>query len=234
MMGYLLRSVNILNVSLVAAAIVAGYFTIQPLLHARTGYRPIQPPGAASAKAGDENPVQVEQSATQAALDYTMIADNNLFHPERRIPVEKAEAKPLPKPEFVLYGILTTDDQEFVYIEDKKFPLSTPGRGKRLSVLKIGDTLSGFTLKGIEPDNAIMVRGKETIVVSLNESKSKTRGQPDKTGQPNTPVMQARPGSAQAPQPYVSQPPPQPQTPQRVPQPQPPPKPPQPPGVPAG
>ncbi len=101
--------------------------------------------------------------------EYAKIADENLFHPERKIPVQKVEQQPLPKPEFVLYGTLITDDLQLAYIEDLKAPFTTPGRGKRQASLRKGDKMSGFTLKEIDAEKIVMVRGEETIVVRLND-----------------------------------------------------------------
>lgn len=100
--------------------------------------------------------------------DYTLIAENNIFHPERKIPPEKkAEAPPLPKPDIVLYGTLITDDVSLAYLEDLKAPRSTQGRGKRQLTLKKGDIISGFVLKDIEADKIVMSRGEERITVNV-------------------------------------------------------------------
>jgi hypothetical protein len=105
--------------------------------------------------------------------NYLLIAEQNLFHPERRIIIEQVEKKeepPLPKPEFVLYGTLITDMLSLAYLEDLKAPRNTPGRGKRQLTLKKGDSLSGFTIKDIELDKVHFVRGEEKITVSIYES----------------------------------------------------------------
>jgi hypothetical protein len=53
------------------------------------------------------------------------------------------------------------------YMEDKKSPRTTPGRGKRQTALKKGDTLSGYTLKEIDPEQVTMVRGEDTLIVKV-------------------------------------------------------------------
>ncbi|MEW6003375.1 MAG: hypothetical protein AB1638_12130, partial [Nitrospirota bacterium] len=116
------------------------------------------------------------ESSVPSLTDFMMIAEDNLFHPERKIPVEKPVAPPLPKPEFVLYGTLITDDTNLAYLEDLKAPYSTPGRGKRQTALRKGDSMSGFILKDIEADKIVMVRGEEKIEVYLNDTqRPKTR-----------------------------------------------------------
>jgi hypothetical protein len=122
----------------------------------------------------DEKPAD---SHIPSPADYMMIAEENLFHPERKIPAEKKEEQPLPKPEFVLYGTLITDNISLAYLEDLKAPHSTPGRGKRQTALRKGDTLSGFTLKEIETEKIVMVRGEERIELKVaDSSKPKIRG----------------------------------------------------------
>ncbi|MCL4492458.1 MAG: hypothetical protein M1510_11295 [Nitrospirae bacterium] len=174
-MGYFLRSINVLNIILFGVFAVSACYLISPLLHMDTGY--VVPSAVKGAvRAGQEAPAQ---SWAPAAPDFTIIAEQNLFNPERKIPVEKpanaAEGKPLPKPEFVLYGTLITDEGGLAYIEDKKSPLSTPGRGKRVSVLRKGDSLSGFVLRSIEPDRVVLSRGDENVAVSLNDPKARSQ-----------------------------------------------------------
>ncbi len=178
-MGYFLRSINLLNIMLACIVVLMISYVITPLSHKEFRYAPSK---AAMKTPDAEEPSPGSEKA--ASLDYVVIADKNLFHPERRIPPEKpaGDAQPLPQPEFVLYGTTILDEQSIAYIEDKKVPQSTPGRGKRVSILKKGDALSGFVLTGIERDNVIMVRGNEKITVWLNELKERAGGQPSAAG----------------------------------------------------
>jgi len=69
----------------------------------------------------------------------------------------------------VLYGTLLSGDMNIAYMEDKKSPQSTPGRGKRQTPLKPGESMSGFTLRKIDADKVVMARGDETIIVLLDD-----------------------------------------------------------------
>ena len=109
------------------------------------------------------------KTQTLSPQEYRAIADQNLFHPDRIIPPEKKPESVLPKPEFVLYGTLITPDLKMAYLEDKKAPVTTPGRGTRQSALKIGESLSGFRVTEIQADKVILTRGEETIQVLLQE-----------------------------------------------------------------
>jgi hypothetical protein len=110
------------------------------------------------------------ESRIPSIAEYSRISDENLFHPERKIPVEKKvdqQQQPLQQPEFVLYGTLITDNLRLAYVEDLKAPRTSTGRGKRQTALKKGDTLSGYILKEIDPEQIVMARGEETIVVKV-------------------------------------------------------------------
>lgn len=111
--------------------------------------------------------------------DYTVVTENNLFHPERKIPPEKKEeAAVLPRPDVVLHGTLITGDVSFAYLEDLRVPRNTSGRGRRQLVMKKGDVLSGFVLNDIKADRIVMVREQEEIVVLLHDvKKAKTTQQ---------------------------------------------------------
>ncbi len=74
-----------------------------------------------------------------------MISEQNLFHPERKIPPEKQQEKAVPKPDLFLYGTLITNDASYAFVEDKKAPYSTAGRGKRQTTLKKGDIWVGMS-----------------------------------------------------------------------------------------
>ncbi len=172
-MGYFLKSINLLNLLIAAAAVATAHYIVLPLVNKEPK---ITLPAIKAAPAAAPAEAQKAGSGPAASpLDFAIIANQNLFHPERKIPVEKPPAPPPPpKPELVLYGTLITDDLSLAYVEDKKAPLTTPGRGKRLRVLKIGDALSGFVLKSIEPDKIVLVRGDEVMTVNL-DIKSKNR-----------------------------------------------------------
>lgn len=186
---YVVKSVTVINLILVSAVAAASYYILVPQFHMNIKYSPPQPK---KTEVAEEKPAA--QGQAPSPFDYTIIAEQNLFHPERKIPVEKPAAPPLPKPEFILYGTLVTEDASIAYMDDKKSPQTTPGRGKRQTALRKGESLSGFTLKEIGEDKVFMVRGDETVTVTLNESqKAKTRevtGVTQPVAQPLTPQPQ--------------------------------------------
>jgi len=164
----LLRNITVLNIILLVAAFLLADYVVLPLLNVKVKYVPAIPKKLSPEK--EEKPAL---SKTSNPADYTIIADQNLFHPERKIPPEKKEEAALPKPEFVLYGTLITDNTRYAYLEDKKAPRSTPGRGKRQTALKQGDSMSGYTLKEIDDDKVVMVRGEDVLTLKVIDSSIK-------------------------------------------------------------
>ena len=133
--------------------------------------------------------------------DYTVIGELNLFHPERRIPVDK-KAEEIPKPELILYGTMVQDNVQYAFIEDKKNPKTTPGRGNRQTTIKKGDVIGGFVVSEIGTDRITLTKGDEKMTVLLTNAdkrNSSTASQkPTQTTAPGTPA-QAVPGSPFAP-----------------------------------
>lgn len=191
---YILRNINLLNILLIVAILIFINYTILPLLN--MGARFTLPNVKKPPVHKDEI---IVESTIPSLTDYTIIADDNLFHPERVIPAEKTDSQPLEQPEFVLYGTLITDGVRVAYLEDLKSPRSTQGRGRRQAVVKIGDTMSGFTLKEIYPDKVIMVRGQDSMVVDLLDSSSKkARGSKSPSERRTIPSKMPKPPSVRA------------------------------------
>lgn len=169
-----IRNINILNMLLLTVMIIFADYSITPMLGTKVNYTlPVAKHHPGSEKKQEED---ITLAHLPSVLEYALIGDNNLFHPERKIPVEKKEEQPLPKPEFVLYGTLITNDISLAYIEDMKAPRSSPGRGRRQTALRKGETMAGFTLKEIEHEMIVMVRGEEKMTVPIdNPSHPKQR-----------------------------------------------------------
>jgi len=168
---YFLRSINVLNLLLLSIAAVIAYFTFLPFfyLDARTSLPEVKEAPA----------VAVEEPAPSqgpSAADYAVISNQNLFHPERKIPPEIKPEAVIPKPEVVLYGTLITDDTSIAYVEDKTAPYSTPGRGKRQIALKKGGSLSGYILKEVQPNRIVLAKGDDVIVVYLEAGEKRQSG----------------------------------------------------------
>ena len=205
-----LKNINLLNCILITVSIIFIYGFLFPRLDTDVTF--VSPP--IIKKTAEKNPFESLKTQTLSPQEYRVIADQNLFHPDRIIPPEKKPESVLPKPEFILFGTLITPDLKMAYMEDKKAPVTTPGRGQRQTALKIGESLSGFRLKEVMTDKVVMTRGEETIQVLLQEPGSSKARETTSGPGPRTPVPAAgipTPGSPQvSPQPGMTMPTPNP------------------------
>lgn len=184
---YFLKNINLLNLLLLATIILFANYSVFLMFVTKMKYTL---PSVTKSIFSDTE--KIDEPPPPSSSDYTVVSENNLFHPDRKIPPEKKEEVPLPKPEFVLYGTLISKDASLAYLEDLKTPRNTPGRGKRQITLKKGDMMSGFVLKEIHPEKIVMVRGEEKMTVSVhNPNRSKITeasapGQPVKSAASST------------------------------------------------
>ena len=194
MIRYILKSINTLNLLLTAALLLIAGYVLLPL--SRTGAVSV---GAPQVKKTDMQTEvsQVPEEQPISAADYLVIADRNLFHPERIIPVEKKDEKPLPKPDFVLYGTLIDGETKLAFMDDLKAPYTTPGRGKRQRVITQGGNLSGYVLSEVHEDRVVMVRGEEKIPVNLDDKLNKRKA-PAETTTAQAPAAAGKPQPAAA------------------------------------
>jgi hypothetical protein len=188
---YVHSNINLLNILFVMAIGATLVFAVLPMVRMKA----VAVLPKVKAPAVYETPKPAETSPP-SPLDYAVIGENNLFHPERRIPPVKKDDKPLPKPELVLYGTVVADGVVLAFIEDKKSPKTTPGRGQRQQVVKKGDVLTGFVLREIETDRIILVRGEEIMTVFLADERKRK-----KVGAPGTPGIASRSPGAPSPAP---------------------------------
>ena len=167
-MKYILQNMNVLNglLAIVAAAMV--YFIVIPFLNPDIRFSL----PAVKEKIDESSKISVLPQNTSQA-DYAVIGDQNLFHPERIVPPEKKEEKAIPRPDVILYGTLITDQLSIAFVEDRKAPKTTPGRGKRQIALHKGDQLSGYILRDIEANRIVLAKGEERIVVVIEDGEKR-------------------------------------------------------------
>jgi hypothetical protein len=197
---YLYKNINLLNILLLLMIVSVTVFAVLPLFRMKVRYT--LPAG--KTKMVEQPAVSKEAAPATSPADYVIISENNLFHPDRKIPPEKKEEKLLPKPELVLYGTVISDGASVAYVEDKKSPKTSPGRGKRQAVVRKGDVLGGFILKDIETDRIVLSRGEEIMVVRLTEAGKHREGPiTGASGRPS-PSFPGAAGSPGAPGPFPS------------------------------
>jgi hypothetical protein len=159
---YLARSINPLNILLLIIMVAAVIVVLFPLTKINATYSLPK----VKLKTVEKAEKPQEKNGNVLPSDYTVIGELNLFHPERRIPVEK-KAEEILKPELVLYGTLIQDNVQYAFIEDKKNPKTTPGRGNRQTMIKKGDVISGFVVSEIGADRITLTKGDEKMTVLL-------------------------------------------------------------------
>ena len=122
-------------------------------------------------------------------LDFIVVAEKNLFHPERRMPADKKGEQALVRPDIIFYGAIITSDKRIAYVEDKKNPHSTPGRGKRQTPITEGAMIGGYKLTEVNPESIVLVRGDDRMVVNLRDHKE--RHAPEMPAGMNVPAKQS-------------------------------------------
>jgi hypothetical protein len=165
-------SMNVLNGLLAAAVAAVAYFAVIPVLNPVV--RISLPPVKQEVVLSGEKAAPPQNSSP---VDYALISDQNLFHPDRKIPPEKQPEKVIPKPDLFLYGTLISNDASFAFIEDRKAPRSTAGRGKRHVTVKKGDSVGGYIISGIEANRIVLVKGEDTVVVMLTDREKRRAGE---------------------------------------------------------
>ncbi|MFZ5908188.1 MAG: hypothetical protein ACOYVJ_12435 [Nitrospirota bacterium] len=172
--NYLFRNITVLNMVLAVIIVLMFIYLLSPFFPAPVN---LSIPSLGKTREQPEG-IPSGEHVLDSPPDYALIAEENLFHPERKIPPEKKAGtdKELPKPEFVLYGTLQTDDMSIAYIEDMKAPKSTAGRGRRQTILHKGESLSGYTLKEVSIDRIVMARGDEDIIVRVIDPRQSKHG----------------------------------------------------------
>jgi len=170
---YLIRSLNVLNLVLLGVAAVVFIYVLNPILQESTA---VAIPSAGDEKAPPAVSAGNVEGRQLASIDYSVIGDKNLFHPDRVIPPEKKKdeaAKGKAKPELVLHGTMITDQMKLAYIEDKKAPSSSQGRGARQITLKEGDQIAGYKLTQVTDKLIVLANGGEQVTLYLDELKER-------------------------------------------------------------
>lgn len=188
------KNINALNILLLTGvAVLAAYLVSPPALGNKKIGSSLPAPQRPQVTAEVEI-AKTDKNGSPSPADFAVVAENNLFHGERKVPPDKMAEAALPRPEIVLFGTMITDEMSVAFIEDKKSPKTTPGRGKRQTALKKGDAISGFQLTSIESDRIVLVRGEESITVHLLDLEKRKDG-----AQTSIPVSRNLSGGVSAP-----------------------------------
>ncbi len=190
------KNINVLNLLLLAVAVFL-YFNLDNIFIDKglnfTFFK--------QKEAETESVENTDVERTANYSDYSVITEKNLFHPSRKISSDTKQEQETARPEIILYGTLITDEKRIAYIEDKKSPYSTPGRGKRQVAINEGGTVAGYKLEKVNAESILLVRGEDKITVTLNTDKERKSGDTAAKTTTSTPS----PASAYTPQTQQSQ-----------------------------
>ena len=142
--------------------------------------------------------------------DYMVVAEKNVFHPERKPTKSQPDAPP---PEFTVYGTIVGATKA-AFIEDKKNPYSTQGRGQRQRLVHEGDTISGYKVSKITAEDVEFTQNDNKLTVRVIDSaKKKTRQSVESTRTATATPAPAQTPSPMPPMPSQVTPPPMPSMP---------------------
>lgn len=167
----------IVNIIISAVALFAGF----QIFHAL-------PPESEAPPAGSGQSTQTEGGDLQKRFpdlgpvrfsNYNVIGEKNLFRAERRewTPPPKSELgqdnkgdvpKP-PPPQLTLYGTIVYGDDVRVAII--KGGASRGGAGEERMSYRLGDVISGYSIKDIKEDKVTLARGEDVMELKLREGK---------------------------------------------------------------
>jgi len=193
-MRSLLKQITPLNCILFSGILAVAYFVLLPAFTKAVKVVVKAP----TRQTAEQKKSEAAEQPTPPQQDYAVVAEKNLFHPERIIPVVKVEVT-VPRPELVLYGTMITDNVSIAYMSDNKAPRTTPGRGQRQTAVKIGETMGGYTLKEVLADRIVMVRGDDRFEVTISANKKKRGAEMAAPGAAGAPRPMAPPGAVTPP-----------------------------------
>ena len=126
----------------------------------------------------DENPsTGASTKEPMSAQSYNLIAEKNIFSPERKdfpLPPAPAESqKPIVRPSVILYGVAIGENRQYAVVVN-------PGRalrkGERETLhLTVGEKIGEYKLARILPDRITMEGNGDTFEVLLYDSKNPKR-----------------------------------------------------------
>ena len=143
------------------------------------------PPEKGTEKKGEKKPeapsMVREPKDTTSIKSYILIAEKNIFHPERKeFPVSQVGIKkPVVRPQVILYGITITGDYQTATLANPGRPLK---KGEReLMTVKVGDQVGEYKLAKILSDRITMEAEGDNFEVLLYDPRMPKRRMDVKT-----------------------------------------------------
>ena len=186
------KNITLLNIILLAIVIFSLKFKVLPLLEYKPDDFEIDPKTFRDKDDSNSQSVDDEEESRISInpgdiSSYSIISEQNLFHPDRKIVIvaEKKKEEPPPeeteRPEFILFGTLIADDIRIAFMESNESKTQKTRRPRTSKAIKkakeeektkkkkfnVGDTLEGYTLKEINIENVVLAKGDEKLIVKV-------------------------------------------------------------------
>jgi hypothetical protein len=123
----------------------------------------------------ESSPLFVGQKEKATVGSYLLLAEKNIFHPERKdFPIFSPSIgdlskKPVARPQIVLYGVILNGDYQSASIANPGRPMQ---RGEReINTLRVGDRIGDYQLVQILPDRIMLEGPEDKFEVLLYDSK---------------------------------------------------------------
>jgi hypothetical protein len=133
-----------------------------------------------------------------------LIAQNNIFNPDRKefpvlASVTAEQAKPVVRPQIVLYGVMIADDYQTASIVNPGRPML---KGEReVKTIKLGDRVGDYKITKILPDRITVEAPGDSFDVFLYDPKTPKKRTEIKTPSRPAEVTSTLPGPPTAPAP---------------------------------
>jgi hypothetical protein len=146
-------------------------------------------------------PLSARAKESSPRANFLSIAENNIFHPERKEFPITAITQPQPnvRPQITLYGVAIAGDYQSASIAQTGKPI--PKGGRETMTIKIGDRLGDYKLTKIMPDRIQFTNGEDSFEVLLFDPKTPKKRMDVKTPSKPVGVTSSLPGPAGGPAP---------------------------------
>jgi len=132
----------------------------------------------------ETSPLPVSQKEIQPREGYKLIAEKNIFHPDRKefAAVATDQSRSSVRPQIALYGIVVGGDFQSATIVNPGRPLQKGEREPK--TVKVGDPIGDYKVEKILEDRIVMTNGGDSFEVLLYDP-----GAPKKRIEAKTPTQ---------------------------------------------
>jgi hypothetical protein len=198
----------IVFVFLFFAVPLLGYYNYDIWSHPGAGVPKMKAPPKTESKSEPSAPAAVPSKDKDPAVreTFAVIGEKNIFNPDRKefsVTQVAGQAKPMVRPQVILYGITIVGDYEAASVVN---PGRTLRKGEReMMTLKVGDKVGDYKLAKVSPDRITLEAEGDSYEVLLFDPKApKKRSEVKTLARPiPTPGVSPVPGTGVSPVPRI-------------------------------